>query len=144
VAAALSEAGIAIQDVDQIAMVVRSHAIRVGGNSGPMSNETTWLEINEKAGGERDFLEYTSVTKKVRRIGDFDVDLVRRAIRMNGPTTIYMNHLDQVDAACHNQNFLTEKAAAYVWDIEEKLGRYINYVGTGPEIFVELDHAALL
>jgi adenylosuccinate synthase len=58
-------------------VVARVNPIRVGGNSGWMKDETTWEGIGVEP-------ELTTVTKKVRRVGAWDGDLVAKAVRANG------------------------------------------------------------
>lgn len=59
-------------------VVARVHPIRVAGNSGPLKGETSWEDLGLDQ-------EFTTVTKKVRRVGEWDKDLVNAAIRANGP-----------------------------------------------------------
>jgi hypothetical protein len=60
-----------------IHVVTRPNPIRVAGNSGPMLGETTWAELGLPE-------ERTTVTQKVRRVGQFEPDKVRRAMVANG------------------------------------------------------------
>ena len=46
----LGEAGLSPMDVDQVVLVIRTYPIRVAGNSGKLSQETTWKEIADRAG----------------------------------------------------------------------------------------------
>lgn len=64
-------------------VVLRTYPIRIAGNSGPLYGELTWEELAEKTGGHVK-PEYTTVTKKLRRIGQFDAGLAERAIEANG------------------------------------------------------------
>lgn len=57
--------------------VARMFPIRVAGNSGPLKDETTWEALGLP-------YERTTVTKKVRRVGQPDWDLVAAAVRANG------------------------------------------------------------
>lgn len=57
--------------------VARVYPIRVAGNSGYLKNETTWEALNLPE-------ERTTVTKKVRRVGGWDADLVQAAVMANG------------------------------------------------------------
>ena len=82
----LGEAGLSPLDVQDITLVLRAHPIRVAGNSGPLRGETTWAEIARQAGLPSDYTELTTATKKIRRVGTFDAELVRRAIDANSPT----------------------------------------------------------
>lgn len=61
----------------QIWLATRVYPIRVAGNSGPLKGETTWDELGLEA-------EHTTVTKKVRRVGAWDGELVRKAVLANG------------------------------------------------------------
>src|SRR5208282_6903623 len=81
----VAEAGLSPRDVDDIVMVIRCHPIRVAGDSGPLPNETSWEKIMLDAGLPEGRREYTTVTRRVRRVGMFDAALVRRAINANRP-----------------------------------------------------------
>lgn len=69
-----------VQDL-KVIIVCRVFPIRVAGNSGPMRNETTWEELGLPE-------ERTTVTQKVRRVGLWDTELVRQAVRDNGGTRV--------------------------------------------------------
>ena len=127
----LAEAGLSPRDVDDVTMVIRCHPIRVAGDSGPLTGETTWERIAAEAGSSADLREFTTVTRKVRRVGHFDPELVRRAIRVNQPSRIVLNHLDYVDPDVRNKP-LTTKARQFVEMVEAGIGRQIDWLGTGP------------
>ena len=127
----LSEAGLGPLDVDEVVMVLRAFPIRVSGQSGPLPQEIDWSTIRGEGGHDHDIIEYTSVTNRLRRVGRFDPTLVRRAIQVNAPSTIVMNHVDYVDhAACGGR--LTPKVRAFVDHIEQDIERQIDFVGLGP------------
>lgn len=130
-AAFLSEAGISPLHVDEVVLVIRSYEIRVAGNSGPLASEITWEEIASLRGVYVQ-PEETSVTKRVRRVGHFDSEIVKRAILANSPTKIALNHVDYVDAGVIDKVVLTAKARAFVNSVEDAIGSKIDYVGTGP------------
>lgn len=93
----ISEAGISPRHVTDIVMVVRTYPIRVGGNSGPMYEEINWKTIQERAIYPHELIEMTSVTKKVRRVGEFDWALFRQACNINAPTQIAVHGMDYLD-----------------------------------------------
>lgn len=95
-AAALAETGLSPMDVDNVVLVIRSYPIRVAGNSGPLPGETSWDAISASIDTEADLREFTTVTKKLRRVGLFDASVVKAAIACNNPNTIVLNHLDYV------------------------------------------------
>ena len=128
----LAEAGLSPRDVDDVTMVVRCHPIRVSGDSGPLAGETTWERIAIEAGLEASHREYTTVTGKVRReFGHFDPELVRRAIAVNRPSRIVLNHLDYVDPQVRTSEW-TPKVDQFVRDIETQIDRKIDWFGIGP------------
>lgn len=131
-AAFLSEAGLTPLDVDEIVLVLRAFPIRVGGNSGYLPNEINWDLVTKESGSATSVVEYTSVTKRLRRIGKFDPEMVRKAILINQPTIIVLNHLDHVDIGCRETGELTNRVEEFVLEVESNIGRKIDYVGFGP------------
>lgn len=77
VAGFAAEVGISPRQVDRIIMVVRTFPIRVGGQSGPLDGEISWEEVRDLSGAPEVIPEFTSVTKKVRRVARFDLEAVR-------------------------------------------------------------------
>jgi adenylosuccinate synthase len=136
----VAETGLSPRDVDDVTMVVRCHPIRVAGESGPLIGETTWERIAADAGLRGDHREFTTVTKKVRRVGQFDPGIVRRAIQVNRPNRIVLNHLDYVDARVHGGG-LTSKAQRFVERIEAEIGQQIDWLGTGPASIIDRQSA---
>jgi len=75
-AAFLAEAGLSPLDVDDVTLVIRCHPIRVAGDSGPLPGQTSWEQIAAEAGITEDIHELTTVTAKLRRVGEFDPETV--------------------------------------------------------------------
>ena len=132
----LAEAGLSPRDVDDVTMVIRCHPIRVAGDSGPLTGETTWEAIAAEAGLPLDYREYTTVTGKVRRIGRFDPGLVRRAIAANNPSRVVLNHLDYIDPRVRAGG-LTAKAREFVEKIEQDIDRRVDWLGIGPGSMIQ-------
>lgn len=126
----ISEVGISPLDVDDVVMTIRAFPIRVAGDSGPLPNEICWEKVTEISGFSGKIEEFTSVTKKVRRVGLFDEAIVKEAIITNRPTRIVLNHLDYIDSSITG-GFLSEKSIKFVNTISEKLSRKIDLVGLG-------------
>jgi adenylosuccinate synthase len=99
VAGCLAEAGIAPARVRRVIMVVRTYPIRVGGESGPLTTELSWAEIERRSGleGLAD-KELTSKTGRLRRVGEPEWDLLRRAAVLNAPTDIALTFADYLSA----------------------------------------------
>lgn len=126
------EAGLSPFDVDDIVLVLRAFPIRVGGNSGTLPSEITWDAVTRESNSETPLVEYTSVTRRVRRVARFDSEIVLGAITVNQPTRIVVNHIDYVDATCRRSDSLTERAERFVAQIEAGINRRVDFVGCGP------------
>jgi adenylosuccinate synthase len=136
-AGALSETGLSPLDVDEIVLVLRAFPIRVGGHSGELKAETNWETVKRMGSHDHDLTEYTSVTGRVRRVAQFDPEIVRRAIAINAPTTVAMNHLDYVDHESCELGAITERTVAFLEEVESAIGRRIDLLGLGPNSLVE-------
>lgn len=133
----LAETGLSPLDADDVVLVFRAFPIRVGGNSGPLASEIDWSLIRKNAGSPVELTEWTSVTKKIRRVAEFDYDVAARAIAVNRPTRIVLNHIDHVDWACRAAG-LSNRAWEYIRHVEQGIGRSIDWVGTSEEHLVRL------
>ncbi len=132
----LAEAGLSPLDVDDVTLVIRCHPIRVAGDLGPLPGQTSWEEIAAEAGLTEDIRELTTVTGRLRRVGRFDPEIVRRAIQANQPTRIVLNHLDYVDPKVRDRS-LTAEAQTFVEAIEEQIGHRVDWLGIGPGQMVD-------
>jgi adenylosuccinate synthase len=139
----LAEAGLSPLDVDDIILVIRCHPIRVAGDSGPLLGETSWENIATEAGITDHIREFTTVTARVRRVGRFDPEIVRRAIQANQPSRIVLNHLDYVDARVR-EGFLTAKSRAFFENIEAGIDRRVDWVGISPSQVMERHGARMV
>lgn len=129
--AALAETGLSPIDVDNVTLVLRSYPIRVAGDSGPLPGETTWQEIAKYAQISGDISEYTTVTKNLRRVGEFDPKVVKAAIAANNPTSLVLNHLDYVDPTIGSDSSRSA-SAEFVDRVEKQINRSIDFVGFSP------------
>lgn len=127
----VSEAGLAPHDVDDVVLVLRAFPIRVGGNSGPLPNEISWPELAKEARLASNFVEFTSATHRVRRIGRFDPNIVKRAINSNRPHRVVMNHMDYIDPT-GAEGGPTWRSQKFLVQVEHELGRRIDLLGFGP------------
>jgi adenylosuccinate synthase len=112
-AGALAEAGVSPSRVRKIVMTCRTYPIRVqnpeGGTSGPLAQEVSWTEVSRRSGVKMSSLrktERTSTTNRKRRVGEFDWQLLRDAVTINGPTDIALTFADYL-------SFKNEKARRY-------------------------------
>jgi adenylosuccinate synthase len=129
-----SEVGLAPKHVDSVVMVMRTFPIRVGGNSGPMANEITWEKVRELGGAPEVIDEYTSVTKRLRRVAIFDVELVKEACRYNQPSSLAVMGLDRLDyrnCDVRSPDGLTDQAWRFLEYVERETGVPVSLAGTG-------------
>lgn len=114
--------------------VARVYPIRVAGNSGPLRDETTWEALGLPE-------ERTTVTKKVRRVGGEDWDLVKEAVKANGGAPIVRVALTMVDQKfpfmanktyheVQGQEYIDVKN--YVGNVRAQIGAEIEMITTGP------------
>ena len=130
-AGALAEAGLSPVDVDDVTMVIRSFPIRVAGNSGPLTGETTWEAIARKAGGKNELHEYTTVTKRLRRVGHFDAEVVKQGLAVNCPTRLVLNHLDYIGSQ-EDLGDSTSNVSGFIRRVEKDIDRRVDWLGFSP------------
>jgi adenylosuccinate synthase len=132
----LSETGLAPTLVDDVIMAVRTFPIRVEGESGPLKNEITWEELRMKSGYPHAIMEQTTATGRIRRLGHFDMELVRKAAQVNRPTRIALHgadYLDYRDKGITVYDNLSERAVQFIESLEESLKVPTAFIGTGPK-----------
>lgn len=116
-----------VQDMEPW-VVFRTRPIRVAGKSGELKNETTWEELGLEP-------ERTTVTNKVRRIGEWDSELAREAIHANGADVhVALTMVDQVFPELENQGWeaFKDEHREFIKDVEKDIGAQVCAVGTGP------------
>lgn len=130
----LSEVGLSPVRVTEIVVVFRTFPIRVAGNqAGPLKDEIDWDTIRREGNYPYPIDEYTTVTKKVRRVARFDWDLARWTVDRNRPTRIAVMGLDYLDYGDYRKvkfDDLGQKSVAFVERFEAEVGT-IAYAGTG-------------
>jgi adenylosuccinate synthase len=120
-----------------VILVARVYPIRVAGPSGPLKGETTWEELGLPE-------ERTTVTRKVRRVGAWDDELLTEAIIANGGgnwnphVSLALTMLDQLHHEMRDETELLPASLAYVEALEAKHEINITHVGTGPNTVIEL------
>lgn len=118
----------------EVVVVARTNPIRVAGNSGPLKGETTWDELGLPT-------ERTTVTKKVRRVGTWDPDLVRSAVTANGRgghvwVALTMFDHEFPELAGRTCGPIGPEATEWVRRAESQAGAPIRLLGTGPATWI--------
>lgn len=139
------EAGLSPRAIDKIVMVVRTFPIRVGGSSGFFENEASWDAIRAESGAPEAYPEYTSVTRRLRRVGHFDLAAVKLAAEYNAPTSLAVMGLDRIDhqnRGVTSVDGLTPKARQFLDVLERATGVPVEFAGTGFGTFetVQMTH----
>lgn len=125
-------------------LAARVRPIRVAGNSGPMKGETSWQALGLPE-------ERTTVTQKIRRVGEWDADLVRSAVVANGSAPVVRLALTMIDSkyaelantwgtfsglADNPENKFSDELLteffAFLEQIEQEAGAPINMATTSP------------
>lgn len=126
-------------------VVLREYPIRVAGNSGPLEGETTWDALGLPE-------ERTTVTHKVRRVGQWDNSLARSAVQANGGVPVVKIALTMADQRYPEVARLDARYWGGRWQhiegggkeevdlvseraetIANSVGAPVMYVGTGPD-----------
>ena len=130
-----ADVGLGPTKVDEVLVVFKSYVTRVG--TGPLDKELS-LEDAEKKG----WSEFGTVTGRQRRAADFDFDLAKRAIMLNGATQISITKLDVLFTDCTGKTSfdeLSDDAKAFIKNIETKLNIPVTIIGTGPDVYDVID-----
>jgi len=130
-----SDIGIGPKRVDEVLVVFKAYVTRVGG--GPLQNE-----ISEDEAKKRGWLEFGSVTGRQRRSAPFDMDLAKKAIRINSATQLAVTKLDVLypqSAGVKEYAKLPAEARKFIGNIEGEAGLKVTLIGTGPELYDVVD-----
>ncbi len=130
-----SDIGIGPKRVDEVLVVFKAYVTRVGG--GPLQNE-----ISEDEAKKRGWLEFGSVTGRQRRSSPFDMDLAKKAIRINSATQLAVTKLDVLypqSAGVKEYAKLPAEARKFIENIEGEAGLKVTLIGTGPELYDVVD-----
>ena len=128
-------------DVDlKVVVCLRPYPIRVAGNSGQLKGETSWDELGLP-------VEHTTVTQKIRRVGEWDAELAQAALRANGGPRagvvyVALTMLDSVEPAVAGQNHavhgwrpasMPKSASELLHSLGLDTWDHLGYAGTGPD-----------
>ncbi len=111
-------------------VVIRTYPIRIAGNSGPLKSEITWKDLR-KALGNHIKDEYTSVTKKIRRVGEFDSEQVKEMLTICNPSKLVLTFVDYLFPGAEGKEKMSF-LKVYLKEIESNINRNINNLGMGP------------
>jgi adenylosuccinate synthase len=116
-------------------LVLRTFPIRIAGSSGDLFNETSWQKLRERYGDHIPD-EQTTVTKKTRRVGEWDSHIAREAVRRINPEAIFLTFVDYVFPELRQTARVTAEINHWLLHIEASIGRSISMLGVGIGDFV--------
>lgn len=146
----LAQAGVSpwssMWDKFEVVLVARTFPIRVAGNSGPLRGETDWDTLGLPE-------EKTTVTKKTRRVGSWDPDVVRQAVLANGggsdqdaPVSLALTMVDHMLPGVKDKGSLAEikpedraRLTEMLHSVEVTCNVDISMIGTGPNSIIEFE-----
>lgn len=129
----------------EVWVVMRRYPIRVAGPSGPLKGETSWEDLGLPE-------ERTTVTKKVRRVGEWDEQLAYRAVEANGGPRVVKLAFTMADQAIPGLRDVDGPISDVITDLEadDRLalrsliemaegdtGAVVHLIGTGPNSMIE-------
>lgn len=136
----LAEAGVPPHRVRRVVMVVRTYPIRVAdpkdNTSGPLTSEIDWDEVAARSGlepGQLKEQEHTTTTRRLRRVGEFDWDLLRTSANLNAPTDIALTFSDQLDASnvdARRVDQLSADTRRFIEEVESVAGAPVTLIST--------------
>ena len=140
-AACLAEAGLTQRHVRKVIMVCRTYPIRVGDSvtgmtSGYMGKNIEFAEIAARSGvplAEIEKTEIGSVSKRKRRIAEFDWELLRRALLLNGPTDLALTFADYLgveNQKAYRYEQLTDETQRFIGELEKVSGLPVSLIST--------------
>jgi adenylosuccinate synthase len=101
-----------------------------------MSQPLTWKDVADRSGYDARQLEkaeHTSTTNKLRRVGEFEWDLFRRAVSLNGPTDIALSFVDYIDRSntkARRFDQLTEETIRFIEEVERVACAPVSLIST--------------
>lgn len=133
-----ADIGIGPTKVNEVIIVFKSYVTRVG--TGPLGKELLPEEMKKKG-----WAEFGTVTGRPRRAAEFDFDLAKRAIMLNGATQISITKLDVLFPDCAGStsyDSLSDDARSFIQRIEDELSTPVTLIGTGPAVHDIIDRQA--
>jgi adenylosuccinate synthase len=135
-----SDVGIGPKKVSDVIVVFKSYLTRVG--AGPLEGELSVDEI-KKLG----WIEYGTVTGRLRRAAPFNFKLAKRAVMLNSATQIAITKLDVLypkTAGIRRYDELPDDARKFIEEIEAYTEVPVSLIGTGSDVYDIIDRRAEL
>lgn len=130
-----SDVGVGPKKVSDVIVVFKSYLTRVG--AGPLEGELSFDEIKRLG-----WIEYGTVTGRLRRVAPFNFKLAKRAVMLNSATQIAITKLDVLypnTLGLKSYEKLPKEAKQFIEEIETQTGIPVTLIGTGSDIYDIID-----
>lgn len=86
----------------------------------------------------KNLFEFTTVTQKLRRVAEWNPEVVRQAIRWNGPHTVVLSFWNYWFPEVWgwkigDPTVVCNEGTKKLEEVEEQIGQRVNYITTGPK-----------
>jgi adenylosuccinate synthase len=125
-----ADVGIGPTRVDDVIVVFKSFPTRVG--EGPFGTQ-----MKEERAAELHIEEYGTVTKRKRRIGEWDAEMAAYSAMINGATIVALSGVDRLDPSCKGATEyeeLSKEVKDFVAKVEHDTRVPVKLISTGPEV----------
>lgn len=140
----IADSGCSPFKVKDIYIIIRPYPIRISNKtnigedvySGDYagSAEITWEKVKRRCGCNINLEEYTTITKKVRRVFEMNWERLKYNVMINKPTQIVLNFAQYIDwkaYKCKEFNLLPKKVIEFINRIEKETNTPVTIIGTG-------------
>ncbi|MDH5437932.1 MAG: adenylosuccinate synthetase [Candidatus Bathyarchaeota archaeon] len=135
-----ADAGIGPLKVNDVVVAFKSYVTRA--SPGPLANEYSFEEIKQLGLEEAETAIVYERPGGIRRVGRFDFEIAKRALRINSATQIALTCIDKLYPECRgikSYEELSTQAKDFISDIETKLEVPVTLISTGPATHETID-----
>jgi len=128
-----ADVGIGPLKLNDIVIAFKSYVTRA--SPGPLASEYSFEEIKQLGLEEAETAIVYERLGEIRRVGRFDFEIAKRAVRMNSATQIALTCIDKLYPECRGvkrYEKLSAQAKDFISNIETKLRIPVTLISTGP------------
>jgi adenylosuccinate synthase len=132
-----ADVGLGPKKVDEVMVIFKSFVTRSPVTGGILENELDPEEIHK-----RQWVELGPIWGRLRRAAEFNFELAKRSIMLNGATQIALTKLDTLfpDSANKTEyDSLDDNAKSFITKVEKELKVPVTLIGTGPDVNDTID-----
>ena len=129
----IADVGIGPLNVNNVFVVFKSYVTRA--SPGPLADEYSVEEIKQLGLEEAETAIVYERPGEMRRVGNFDFETAKRALRVNSATQIALTCIDKLYSECRSAESyeeLSSSAKDLIGNIETKLKVPVTLISTGP------------